>query len=91
MPSRRSALFVLAILSASLCWNALPAQEKPPVDPGVFGEMKTSRAVDEHRRISLLEIQPARVHLSKQRDQFRRRGSLMSGCRFDIAKELFIR
>ncbi len=48
MPSRRSVLFVLAILSATLCWKALPAQEKPPVDSGLFGEMKW-RSIGPHR------------------------------------------
>ena len=48
MPSRRSVLFVLAILSATLCWKSLPAQERPPVDSGLFGELKW-RSIGPHR------------------------------------------
>jgi photosystem II stability/assembly factor-like uncharacterized protein len=47
MPSRRS-LFLLALLSATICWKSLPAQEKPPFDPAFFAEMKW-RSIGPHR------------------------------------------
>jgi hypothetical protein len=48
MPSRRSLVLLLTVFSAALCWKSLPAQEKPPIDPALFGDMKW-RSIGPHR------------------------------------------
>ena len=48
MKSRRSTLLLLALVSTTLAWKLLPAQEKPAIDPSLFAEMQW-RSIGPHR------------------------------------------
>src|SRR3954452_15994812 len=57
----------------------------------VFRQAQTARAIDEHRRVSLLQIPTTYVDFTEQRNDVSRGSSLARGGGFGIAQQAFIR